>query len=217
MFCVQELNETDIPRFVRFGENYIYAPVHRDVREDVFVGVGIFSRLPLVNTEVVYYRGDASRVPDFDPTSVATKYTTQNAMVVVADVEIMEGVSFRIATTHFTWTPDGMPDDYQRTDAKTLLSCLKTQDPLILCGDMNAPRGGEIYRLFVEQYTDAVPPEHKTSLDINLHRHGQDRRDQLENKMVDYIFTAPPYTASGVELVSGVSDHMAIVATVEKS
>ncbi len=39
---------------------------------------------------------------------------------------------------------------------------------------------------------------------------------ELADKMVDGLFTTPAYRASDVRLQFGVSDHVAIVATIEK-
>jgi endonuclease/exonuclease/phosphatase family metal-dependent hydrolase len=122
-----------------------------------------------------------------------------------------EGETFRVATTHFTWTPDGSADDYQRADVKKLLAILGGMGEFVLTGDFNAPRGGEIFGTLAEKYKDNVPSHYTTSIDGALHRAGP-----LE-LMVDGIFSTPGYAVSDVELVAGVSDHKAIVATVSST
>lgn len=216
VFCVQELSKNDISHFEKqIGAGH-FVPMIDSPETGGLDGLGIFSKFPIVAHDVHYYRGTAGFLPKFDRTSVATKYVTEHMMLLVCEV-MKENVSYRIGTTHFTWTPDGRADNFQRSDLEALLPILKQNEPLVFCGDFNAPRGGEIYRRLSECCFDAVPAHYKTSLDSSLHRAGRERPEELANKMVDYIFTTKPYVATGVELVSGVSDHMAIVATVEKS
>ena len=119
-----------------------------------------------------------------------------------------ENTAFTIATTHFTWSAEGKADENQRRDSVQLLKVLSGFEDVVLCGDMNAPRGGEIFSRFVAQYRDHIPPKYTTSIDGELHRAGQ------LNIMVDGLFSTPRYEISDVELVSGLSDHCAITATV---
>lgn len=81
----------------------------------------------------------------------------------------------------------------------------------MLAGDFNAPRGGESFSAIAARYRDNIPPNYQTSIYAPLHRSGQD----LE-LMVDGLFTTPGYRAENVELTSGMSDHYAIVADIEK-
>lgn len=91
-----------------------------------------------------------------------------------------------------------------------LLETLGSFPELILAGDFNAPRGGEVFGTIAARYKDNIPPEYKTSIDGGLHRAGK-----LEY-MVDGLFTTPQYIASKVRLIDGVSDHMAIVAEINR-
>ena len=52
--------------------------------------------------------------------------------------------------------------------------------------------------------------------DLTLHRVGDTKPHELEDKMVDGLFTTPEYIAPDVKLVYGVSDHAAIVAALSK-
>ena len=76
---------------------------------------------------------------------------------------------------------------------------------------MNAPRGNETFSRLEEKYKDNIPREYKTSIDQNLHK------VKGIQFMVDGLFTTPVYKASNVKLVDGISDHMAVVAEINKN
>jgi len=216
VFCVQEIYESSVAIISAAlgGAEHIFIPMTGRPRENPpeIQGVGIFSRLPIRKREVKYYVGTSNPVPDSmqnDPTT----YNLNNRMVIICDIE-KYGKIFRIATTHFTWTPDGNPSEAQRTDMRTLLDILHEVGEFVLAGDFNAPRGGEIFAKLTSRYKDNVPARYETSLDISLHRAGKTRPQELADKMVDGILSTPAYRVSNVEMISGVSDHCALVAEI---
>jgi endonuclease/exonuclease/phosphatase family metal-dependent hydrolase len=215
--CLQELFERDIPFFeklvgpcVAFG---IYGQHPLDPPEEGFSmeGVGIFSALPVQENTVRFYVGSEDHARIRAPKSIPDDTS------LVSCTLTKDGETFRIATTHFTWTPDGLPTEKQRIDMRALLAALGEQKELILCGDFNAPRGGEIFSMLAGAYKDNIPPEYKTSIDVNLHRAGKIVSEEMDKKMVDGLFSTPEYVVSDVGLHSGVSDHMAITATISKT
>jgi endonuclease/exonuclease/phosphatase family metal-dependent hydrolase len=92
---------------------------------------------------------------------------------------------------------------------KNLLALLAKTPELILCGDFNAPRGGEIFKMLADKYKDNIPPEYDSSLDTELHRIGK-----IKKLMVDGLFTTSAYIVSDVKLSEGVSDHKAVTAII---
>lgn len=173
-------------------------------------GIGIFSRLPFTDVTSDYYYKASDSLPMFtfkDGIMDETKIWRGLLRVTVEKDESF----YTIATTHFTRTPDGSTSDKQREDLKNLLAITKKCPELILCGDFNAPRGGEIFGILADMYTDSIPPEYLSSLDPKLH--------QLRGSkplMVDGLFTTSEYRATDVKLTVGVSDHMAITALVSR-
>ncbi len=210
--CLQEVFEHDVERFARIlgSASYAFEPMGRrpDEPPPGIMGIAIFSRYPIRHSESHYYVGQAGTLRDSSMEDVSS-YNRVNRMTLVVDIEKDASV-FRIATTHFTWTPDGEPDAAQRQDIKGLLSGIEDMGELVLCGDFNAPRGGEIFAALSSRYKDNVPDHYISSLDQELHR-----VKGLE-LMVDGIFSTPQYTVSDVKMVSGVSDHQALVAAVSK-
>jgi endonuclease/exonuclease/phosphatase family metal-dependent hydrolase len=121
------------------------------------------------------------------------------------------GTVYRVFTTHFTWTPTGEPDQLQRENLNSLFKILDNYDELVLCGDFNAPRGKEIWDTIAQKYTDNIPSDITTTIDQNLHKAGD---LQL---VVDGMFSTPRYEVRDMEIVDGLSDHMAIVAHISRA
>lgn len=216
VFCVMELYENDISRVRETlgAVDYRFAPMTR--YDGNVEGVGIFSRFPITSSDVRLYGGNDGPLTDFDnKMDPAGNRQTQSYLAVLATIE-KEGVAYDIAATHFTWTPDGFPDDFQRKDIKSLLAALEDKKEIILCGDFNAPRGMEIFAELAARYKDNIPLEYETSLDGAFHR-AWNTDPRIRKYMVDGLFTTPEYTAKDVSLQFGVSDHAAIVATIEKA
>ncbi|HEY1041575.1 MAG TPA: endonuclease/exonuclease/phosphatase family protein [Candidatus Paceibacterota bacterium] len=169
-------------------------------------GIAILSKTPLSNSETFYY------LPLFENElhihNSHGRGTTEGRVVIHADVEV-DAKKFTIATTHFTWTPKGEPDEAQRTDLVTMMNHLKKLDEYIFCGDFNAPRGGEIFSQLSQKLHDNIPLEVTSTLDPTYHT-----AKGIE-VVVDGLFTTPNYKVRQVALVEEVSDHKAIVAIID--
>ncbi len=215
--CVQEILEPTIATFeAALGMRAIYAPMAYDLvtHNTGLVCVALFSKVPLTNERIEYYVGSAEQVTRLEKVKAtnpdALHTHVQNA-VVMADVTV-DGAMFRVATTHGTWTPEGNSTEYQKRDFEALIEILERSKPFVFTGDLNAPRGRESFAMLAERYTDNIPAHYTTSLDLTLHRA---KHLQLQ-LMVDGLFTTPEYEARNVRLVDRVSDHMAIVADIER-
>lgn len=114
-----------------------------------------------------------------------------------------------VATTHFTWSKNGQTTQKQRKELKMLIKLLVNRvKPDILCGDFNAPRGGEIWAKLAEKMIDNIPADVKTTLDPKLHYANGVKL------VVDGLFTAveSKLKVKSIKLIGGVSDHLAIAA-----
>ncbi len=219
VLCLQEVYEENLIDFKKMGYDGEFAPMACIETNEKYqlVGTAILSRHTLKNFELFYYRGSRETVCHFDRNNV---YQTQQKAVLCADIHI-DGETFTIATTHFTWTPDGnVPDPEQIADMEKFLAYTTALRPHVVCGDFNIPRHhNPLYEKLTKHYTDTIPEQYTTSLDPSLHRLGHipDKKEIFKSFMVDYIFTQPPYTASDVRLEFGVSDHAGVVATITKA
>lgn len=209
--CFMEVAEVNFPRLQEaLGMEGRFEPMlrlagtrsYRTLQEGV-AGIAFFSRF---KTEFFaeQYAGEPGVVP-FE------RDDNQGIRIVLLGGRFsFAGTSWTIATTHFTWTPDGEASDAQRADLKSLFTVLKKFPEIAFCGDFNMPRGRELWEKVASKYKDNIPLEYQSSIDPVLHR-----TKGLE-LMVDGLFTTPGYKASDVQLVEGVSDHKAVVGVLER-
>jgi endonuclease/exonuclease/phosphatase family metal-dependent hydrolase len=211
--ALQEVLEPDIPRLqASLGLPYVaYAPMllHPADGNPRISGILLASRYPLGDIRLMPYFGTGDGRNLVDPAqpdaAMAFRFVLLFATIRHA------GKGYRIGTTHFVWTPDGEADKHQRTAFATMMELLETENDFVLTGDFNAPRGKEIFTTLAAKYHDNVPPHYLCSLDKSLHRAG----NHLPDYMVDGLFTTSGYSAEEVRLHNGVSDHLAITATIK--
>jgi len=213
--CIQEIVENDIARFVAIlgGAEYVFAPTlrHMETQGNPIVGEAIFSGLRVARKDVQYYVGNTDDIPELRPSEMEEKgIAPMNCALVTMSIE-KEGSLFIVGTTHFTWSPDGEATSAQRINMKRFLGIVDTYKNIVFTGDFNAPRGKEIFSVLANKYKDNVPARYTTSIDGGLHRAGQ------LNLIVDGLFSTPGYTVSNVEMVSGLSDHCALVAEISRN
>lgn len=211
--CLQEVFEADLHLFTeKLGGSIFFAPLTKMTLEHQnshaprgLWGVAIWLRDGLVADDVKthYYRGDATQaLQSADPGMGACR------AVLVASCNT-GAANYTIATTHFTWTPDGEADDRQRADYNNLMEYLENTPDLILCGDFNAPRGGEVFTAFTSRFTDNLPSNIDSTIDPVLHR----LKDTVRT-VVDTVFSTDGYRVENVVVYDGVSDHKAIACDI---
>jgi len=219
VLCLQEVYEENLPDFQKMGYDGEFAPMAyiQEQEKSKVVGTALLTYHTLKNFELFYYRGSRETVCHFDRSNV---FETQQKAVLCADILIGDE-TFTIATTHFTWTPDGnTANSAQIVDMEKFLAYIATMKPHVICGDFNIPRHhNPLYKKLTQHYMDTIPQQYTSSLDSSLHRlgHMPDKKEIFESFMVDYIFTQPPYEATDVRLEFGVSDHAGIVGTIMKA
>lgn len=210
VLCMQEVYEVDLPLFIeKFSSHYRYIPMSITTAENPFrkalkgvEGAVIFSKLPIITSDSFYYESQPA-----DLTIRDSKPEGSRRGLVWIDVE-KEGVTYRVATTHFTWSWKGEATLLQKDDLQNLLTALEPVRPSLLCGDFNAPRGNETFDTLATHYVDNIPNDVTTTIDQHLHRVSGIQY------VVDGFFTGAGYAAHDVRVVSGVSDHCAMVGQV---
>ncbi len=213
--CMQEVVYEDMPFLEKeLGMTGVFAPMAYGLivnGPDSLMGVALFSKNPIQRVIKEYYVGSEDRLVHLEQNYLSLDNFHDMINRVVIFAEIVIGVDiYRVATTHFTWTPKGNVTEYQLRDLKNLLAILEKNNDFVLTGDFNAPRGLETFTLLSQKYKDNIPKEYTTSLDPVLHR------VPGLPYMVDGLFTTPQYQAHNVKLQDGVSDHMAIISEIEK-
>lgn len=221
--CLQEFFDRDAKMLTdRFGYRYVHLPITQkpydpnDISSLAGEGSALLTTLPLESIGSAYYYRAAPEIQIFRGSTLAEKRATIHQGVVWGTVLKYE-TRFTIATTNFTWTPDGKPNENQDRDIQSLFKVLSDIPDLILCGDFNAPRGeNRIYHAFIERFKDNIPTDIKTTIDVDRHyaRKNDIERAKLATFVVDYIFSTPEYTVNNVRCEYGLSDHCAIIANV---
>lgn len=213
--CLQEVYESDLKDFAKqLGMLEVFAQMSligygEYTKSPLFpYGVGILSALPIQGVWKTYYSGseEEAKTREFQGNSSEDPHPLLRIQAQKG------GSSFTIATTHFTWTPNGDSSDLQKEHLQSLLVVLQEIPDIIFTGDLNAPRGRAIFDTLAKYYKDNIPEHYTTSIDADIHRNGDKIRG--EPLMVDALFTTSHYGCENARLQDGVSDHMAIVAEV---
>lgn len=209
--CLQEVLKDNIPALIARTDYQVkFFPMTRVVDPTIWAqsvrgeaGVAILTKLKIIQHGSTYYFGGIGEMPTFN----VNDFT--NVWRILAWIEIeKDSQKYLIANTHFTWTPEGKSTPKQFQDLENLLKILDNLGEFVLCGDFNAPRGGEIWNELAKRYQDNIPPDIKTTIDPKLHRVGP---LQL---VVDGLFSTPKYQVENVKVVSGLSDHQAVVGEI---
>jgi endonuclease/exonuclease/phosphatase family metal-dependent hydrolase len=212
ILCLQEIPVSDFHKLKdKLGVNGEFTPTWIKIVENDAgqisldpIGIGILSKHPLKDCKVIQY-ADAQEIRNRSPKGLEYSEKVLRVFMVIT-ISTSYGKEFSVANIHFTWSPNGVVTSQQRAHLNGLMQVLEKIPEIILCGDFNSPRGGEIFDTLALKYRDNIPKNYKTSIDGNLHRAGR-----LE-LMVDGLFSTPKFIVSHVELISGLSDHCAILA-----
>jgi endonuclease/exonuclease/phosphatase family metal-dependent hydrolase len=209
--CLQEVLEADCPYLASIGGYDVrYAVSARMVREPGLSpernwGVAVLSRVPVRRQTITYYAADPC-------IRVLQVPTDARRVLIVTELEHL-GEPYRMATTHFTWSPGGHISNEQKADFSRLKQVLSRYSDYVMCGDFNAPRGREMFAKFTDELTlsDHLPASVATTIDARFHYAGS---LQL---VVDTIFSTKGYQVADVQVLEGISDHKGILALVERT
>jgi endonuclease/exonuclease/phosphatase family metal-dependent hydrolase len=207
--CLQEALEKDCASLAAIGGYDVnFANSGRLLKpgshEEYNWGLAVLSRVPVMRQTVITYSENtevrALRQPN-----------DHRRLVVLAEL-MHRSRPYRIATTHFTWTPDGQLSEEQHADFRRLARVLSEYPDYVLCGDFNAPRGRNLFAMFTHDagLIDHLPQNVTSTIDGRFHRNGA-----LE-LVVDTIFSTAEYQVSDVRVLDRLSDHKGILATVER-
>ena len=215
ILCLQEVFEADIDHIcAETGLSHMIwqkATQHEELRngqkEIGYSGSAILSRYPFLETGSSYYYLPEAGI-DLQFSGGRERRETNAQGILWVKIAPADDV-FVVANTHFTWTPNGEPNEHQRSDFQLLEKLLTKLPAHILVGDLNAPRGNGMWEKFAALYSaDNIPLNITTTLDSGLHR------IKGFSYVVDALFSAGEYQVRNVRLVSGVSDHQAVVAEI---
>jgi endonuclease/exonuclease/phosphatase family metal-dependent hydrolase len=209
---LQEVMERDVPFFEKeLGMQAYFVPAHEfaaypNKEAPGLEGAALFAR-ELDDRRSIFYVGQGEPLVRF--TEDKAESIERIAKMLLSVNVRHAGEEYRIATTHFTWSPQGSITELQRSDLAKLFAALEPLQEFVLTGDFNAPRGRNIWDTIATHYKDNIPAHYTSSIDP-MHKAGE------LPYVVDGLFTTPLYSANDVTLHSGVSDHKAITAIITK-
>lgn len=210
VLCLQEVFITDLEHIAHALQmRYVFMPtmvINRYFEdtgryEERDWGIAMFYKDAPSRTKLLYYTHDTT-LPGKIPL-----YNSRDAGDIWKQAVILctFPTKITIATTHFAWTTNGESTDYQKTYMNDLINVLGHEDSIVLCGDLNAPRGLATWAMLDLHYKDNVPPDVTSTLDPQLHK-----VPGLQY-VVDAFFTSPSVNVKNVRVVEGVSDHQALI------
>ena len=190
------------------------------LREEV--GIGIFTRLPLISRSAHAYVRHLLPVGDLDGISLAPNGNanakdlnrlreTESRLVLFAELMVGETI-VKIGTTHGPYRPGGMVDDILRQEMCRFIDIVSLQPgDLVIAGDFNTARDGEIYRTFVDAgLRDCMPREIKNTIDWKVRG-----KEGCPDLVLDGVYTkGESLRVSNVQVHPGVSDHYGLSFTV---
>lgn len=217
VICFQEVFAADLPFLAEQGYQGRFQAMTQ-IKPDSFFqqpvsgGLGLFlgAKLPIEAGEFILYRGEPNSIP------VAPKILGKNPKIAnffnryLGWIRVKKAEElYTVATTHFTYDPQGQVNQAQRQDLAKLLTITSQLPPHLLTGDLNTPRGKELWSQLEEYYKDNVPADVETTIDNQLHR-----ADHQLKLVVDAFFSQPPYRVKSLEVISGLSDHKGLLGQV---
>jgi exonuclease III len=216
--CFQEVFERDLEKYKELMDmaGYVFAPMalYESVLEPgkfCTQGIAIMTRQKMMHSQI-YDMLPEMRAEKLVNMTLATSRDASLVQwkLISIDVKIGEKL-YTIATTHAPVTDRGYEiSSAQRQFFAEVTEILDARKQFILTGDMNSPRGYEVFDGLVQRFTDNIPQNYTTSIDNNIHRNG----DKNLQYVIDALFTKGDYVVRNVHYQSGVSDHHAIVAEI---
>lgn len=200
--------------FVPLAIKYFPEHLHTQEGDPEEWGVLIMSRHKIICQQVHHIAGIGEHLPTY-------AYDEQDSMNWALQTIMTEIDGQELTIGNFHFPKSGLRGDvevteYQNECLRRLLDALKPYNDIILCGDLNSPRGLPIFDTLATVYRDNIPGHYTTSIDVALHKNGAKDPKGLGRQMIDCLFTTKHYTAKEVELINGVSDHLAVQAVLEK-
>ena len=231
--CICEASESDTKNFAeKFGYEFVFSPIMES--QVGKYGSAILSKKPILESANLRYDDNLSdNLPfvtfnnDYKNTDYKRpkdRFLYHYALLTIT-IKNDKGEKITISTTHFPVTDHfspGLPDhvynepsdieelDHTRMIFDKFMAVIKSiSTPLIFTADLNNPRGEYIYDTLAHELVDLTPKDLISSIDPDLHY-----RKGL-SLVVDTIMISQNIQSGMAKVVSGVSDHKAIVALLE--
>jgi len=233
LICICEASLKDTKNLAeKFGYEFVFSPL-MDSEEGKY-GSAILSRKPILESANLRYDDNLSNDLPFvifnndykntDYKRPKDRFLYHYALLTIT-IKNDKDEKITISTTHFPVTDHfspGLPDhvynepsdieelEHTRVLFDKFMSIIKNiSTPLIFTADLNNSRGEYVYDTLAHELIDLTPKDLISTIDPDLHyRRGL-------SLVVDTIMTSQNIQNGEVRVVSGVSDHKAIIALLE--
>ncbi|NCN87378.1 MAG: endonuclease/exonuclease/phosphatase family protein [Candidatus Pacebacteria bacterium] len=217
VITLQEVFRADVKMIKEFtGMDGLFVPMAHIAQENTYLpegddvwGLLVLSRLPIINSgfEMYFKYQGKDKLPFFISTKNPGQMNRGIAWIKVKDGQ--ENIVF--ATTHFMWSKEGETTPLQEEAYQEMEKIMNKLPIDVFTGDFNAPRGRKIFSLLSKRYKDNIPQDLVSSIDNDLHK----AKNEI-NLMVDGLFSEEGILVSNVNIHTGISDHKAISADINK-
>jgi exonuclease III len=233
IICLCEVAESSAQKWAKmFGYEFVFSALFNS--SDGKYGSAILSKKSILESSNLRYDEEISNNLPFITFNNDYKNTDYKRpkdrflyhyAVLTITVENDKGKKITISTTHFPVTDHfspGLPDhvynepsdieelNHTRVLFDKFMSLIKNiSNPIIFTADINNPRGEYVYDTLAHELIDLTPQDVVSTIDPDLHY-----RKGL-SLVVDTIMISPDVQAEKVNVISGVSDHKAIIALLD--
>ncbi|MCQ3944501.1 MAG: hypothetical protein DPW11_01850 [bacterium] len=194
----------------QFGYHLSFAPhVDFNIYEHIFKplgewGIATLTKLKPTKVKIDYYTEPPVVIPH------EFMKTKKHPRALLVTELAADTTHYTFATTHFTWALTTDADVAQREDYQRFQTLLDQIPSFVLAGDLNADRTSMVYKELAHRYQDHLPPDLSSTLDPVLFR-----KPELK-LVVDHLFSTADYKISNVQVLTGLSDHCGLSATISK-
>lgn len=210
--CLQELTTNsaasprrDIPaEIAALGYNpYFVHSLHDD---EVDMGNGIFSKLPISNARHVFVQHET---PDSED------YSHENRIYLEVTVKTETGL-FAIGTVHLSYTEEFLSTTEKDQETDRLIAAIEpNKERFVLTGDFNALPGSYTINALGKKLTSAGPGYDESTWTTKPFSYNGFEANKLEYRL-DYVFTTPDIGVSDSRIIqTAASDHLPILTTIE--
>jgi endonuclease/exonuclease/phosphatase family metal-dependent hydrolase len=211
VWCLQEIEHLTFERIkTDFGLQGVFAEEIKEKMPDGAIrsfGIAILTSLPILKSAVDYYQKHSDEFLDRKKPSFFERL--HHPLISVECEE--RGKRYTVTTTHFPKSEIGSEvSEHQKRVFKSFSKLLDLFQDIILTGDTNCPRGTELFDALAVRYKDNIPLDVETTLDNTLHRHAP------LMYVIDAVFTSKEYNVRTIRLQDKVSDHIAVIAEIER-
>ena len=184
----------------------IIAPItyKKEKDREVFFGNAIFSKFPVISSNIYYY---------LKPLDWTDDYEKQSRNLVEMKIKINTQELY-VFTTHFTYSPAFADTPIKTKEAEKVIEIIKDKQPMIMAGDFNSHFKSEVIKK-IGKKVSYIDKKHNPTWTKHTFCYKGFEETKLKWKL-DYIFISEKLKCKSFKTIdTDISDHLPIVAEIE--